>query len=647
VTGLLAGARALHFAAAVSLAGVFLFDCLIACPAWRRAGAADARFARAQRRLAWASLALALVSGAVWLAAVGSEMSGRPLAAVLSQGVVGVVLTRTRFGADWLVRLGLAVLIGLCLIAPPRWSAIRWAAAGLATAMLASLAWAGHGAATPGSAGDLHLAADIVHLAAAGLWLGTLLPLSLFLSLARRRGDAGWIAAARIATRRYSLLAVASVLALLAGGLVNTWFLAGTVPALVGTEYGRLLLLKIALFVAMLLIAAVNLRRLGPRLAGAAAPGPTLAQLRRNGFVEAALGLGVLAVVGILGILPPGLHEEPGWPFPFRIDVAALSRLPRIGLAILAVFALGGAVGAVAAAAAGHYRRSAVAAAGVAMCLAVAILPLRPAVEPAYPTSFYAPAEPYAAPSIARGARVYAENCALCHGAGGRGDGPAAAQLPVRPADLTAPHLFAHSPGDLFWWVGHGSDDHVMPGFAAVLSPDRRWDAINFVRARAAGVLAGAIGPAIGPAAAPPLPDFAFATGGRQGTLRRELQQGPVLLVLFGAPAPKARLVALAAAAARLQRAGLRILAADTQRKPEEVGALPFVVGVSREAAAALALFRTRGDGGETELLLDRGGGVRARWTAGGAAAPARLIADAERVARFPAAAPSHAGHAH
>jgi len=120
-----------------------------------------------------------------------------------------------------------------------------WTAFFLAAAMLASLAWTGHGASTPGPAGDLHLAADFLHLLAAGLWLGTLPPLILFLAEERHTGGPDWASVTATATRRYSTMAIASVIALLAGGLVNTWFLAGTVPALVGTEYGRFLLAKI------------------------------------------------------------------------------------------------------------------------------------------------------------------------------------------------------------------------------------------------------------------------------------------------------------------------------------------------------------------------------------------------------------------
>ena len=448
--GFLIAARFVHFTAAILLAGVFAFECLVARPALHRTGAAPAS-SLALGWLAWASLALAIGSGAVWLVAVAAGMSGKPLGAALSQGTVPIVLARTRFGEDWLLRFALAVLLGFCLLARRRGGgAIGWTVLCLAAAMLASLAWAGHGASTPGPAGDLHLAADLLHLLAAGLWLGTLPALMLFLAEVRRTGSPDWAALAATATRRYSTMAIASVAVLLAGGLVNTWFLAGTVPALVGTGYGRLLLVKIGLFIAMLMVAAVNLLRLTPRLAAGGAVLRTVGRLQSNAGIETALGLGVVAVVSVLGTLPPGLHTEPGWPFPFRLDISALTPGSQTVLAILALSLCICAIAGVATAAAGHYRRTGAFAVVLVLCLALGWVPLHSAIEPAYPTSFYTPAEPYAAASIVRGAAVYADNCVLCHGATGRGDGPAAAGLPIRPADLTEEHLFAHRPGDLF-----------------------------------------------------------------------------------------------------------------------------------------------------------------------------------------------------
>ena len=86
-----------------------------------------------------------------------------------------------------------------------------------------------------------------------------------------------------------------------------------------------------------------------------------------------------------------GTHTEPAWPFPFRLDIGALTLGPRILLAILALAVFACAVAAVAAAAAGHYRRAAAFAAGLLLCVGFGWVPLRPAIERAYPTSYYAP----------------------------------------------------------------------------------------------------------------------------------------------------------------------------------------------------------------------------------------------------------------
>jgi copper resistance protein D len=648
----LIAARVVHYASTISLAGIFAFLCFIASPD------TSPRLRRQLSLVAWASLVVALLSGGAWLLFVSAQMSGQPIAATLAQGVVATVVTRTRFGQIWILRFVLAVILALLLLIPQGWRRWlwRWAGLALAAGMLASLAWAGHGGATPGRPGELHLAADMLHLLAAGAWVGSLIPLALLLAEIRRSDDPFAAATARRAVVRFSILAAVSVVVLFTAGLVNTWFLAGTVPALIGTGYGRLLVAKIAIFATMVIIAAVNLLRMTPRLASASVERRPLIQaalghLRRNALVEAGLGLCVLSIVAILGILPPGLHTEPGWPLAFRLELGALAGPAQMLLAILTALAGVLAITCVATAAAGRYRAMTVAWSGLATCVALGAFIVRPAVEPAYPTSFYAPAEPYAAASIIAGAHLYAENCALCHGADGKGAGPAAAGLTVRPADLTAPHLFAHTPGDLFWWVSNGRDNGVMPGFAGIMSPADRWDVINFVRARAAGALARQVGPKVSTVATAAIPDFAFESDGRQQTLSSVLESGPALLALFSRSPPAARLGQLAATQ-KQTASGLRILAVDLvpAATPLETEPPAPLVGVSADVAAALALFRAGGDGGETDLLLDRASDLRARWTFSGPDAlpePAALAAAAARVAQFPAAPLSHAGHAH
>jgi putative copper export protein/mono/diheme cytochrome c family protein len=641
---LLIAARAVHFAATISVAGVFAFLCFVI------RAEAPVPLARRLRWLAVASLALAALSGAAWLVLLSARISGEGFTAALTRGAAATVLLHTRFGTVWSLRAGLAAALAVLLALPARWrgKGWRWVGLALGAALLGLLGWAGHGGATPGRPGELHLAGDIVHLLAAGAWVGALVPLALALAEtgeAEPGGGAAGTGQIRALVWRFSVLAAVSVGFLLAGGIVNTWFLAGTVPALIGTLYGRLLLAKITLFVAMVAFGSVNLLRMSPRLAPAAArdAGPlraALGHLRRNALVEAVLAALVIGLVATLGILPPGLHSEPGWPLPFRIELALLSPPAVAVLALAAALAATFAVAAAASAAAGHYRRAAIAGSGLALCALVAALVLRPAAQPAYPTSFYAPAEPYAAASVAHGARLYAENCALCHGRDGKGDGPAAASLPRRPADLTAPHLFAHTPGDLFWWVSHGKGG-VMPGFAPVMNPADRWDVINFIRARAAGILSRTLGAQVTRAIAPRVPDFAFETGHTQHTLDRLLSHGPVLVVLFTGPPPPARLAQLQALRARFATAGPALLILDL----DPGGAAPEAAGMARvepRAAAILPLFRSPADGGETDLLLDRAGA-----SAGGPVAASALTVATEQIRELPPAAESHAGHVH
>lgn len=185
-----------------------------------------------------------------------------------------------------------------------------------------------------------------------------------------------------------------------------------------------------------------------------------------------------------------------------------------------------------------------------------------------------------------------------------------------------------------------------MPGFASVLGAAQRWDLVDFIRARAAGALSQLQGPAITAAAAYPIPDFAFERGGRQQTLSALLKHGPVLLVLFRPPAPDAVLARLAAARRPFTAAGLAVVPVDLVGTAEAAPASP-AVRVASDVAASLVLFMPAGPG-PVALMLDRAGNVRARWTAEGPVGfpdPADLAGAASRVARFPAATASHAGH--
>ncbi|MEP7175103.1 MAG: cytochrome c/FTR1 family iron permease [Gemmatimonadales bacterium] len=85
---------------------------------------------------------------------------------------------------------------------------------------------------------------------------------------------------------------------------------------------------------------------------------------------------------------------------------------------------------------------------------------------------------PAQTPSLARGAEVYQTNCAGCHGAVGRGDGPQAAGLDPAPANLAdGAALRDVSPLDYFRRIGIGTVGTAMPAFEGRLSAEDRWAA--------------------------------------------------------------------------------------------------------------------------------------------------------------------------
>ena len=307
--------RAIHFGATMMVMGGVFFRAFIAEPAFRVANDATVA-ARVRFRLimmGWIGLAVTVLSGAAWLVLLSERMSELSLVEVFRQGAVWTVLSETDFGTDWGVRLVLAgLLAAVWAWGEPSHSHHRRAGAiVVAAALVGALAWAGHAAASEGVEGVIHLAADILHLVAASAWFGSLVPLALLLRAARRVPQAP--AVARAAVLRFSSLGVASVGTLAATGLVNSWILAGSVQALVDTDYGHLLLAKVALFLVMLSFGAINRLRLTPRIVhapNAAVAADMLRQIERNSLIETGLAAIIIAIVGLLGTLPPGLQDQ-------------------------------------------------------------------------------------------------------------------------------------------------------------------------------------------------------------------------------------------------------------------------------------------------------------------------------------------------
>lgn len=80
---------------------------------------------------------------------------------------------------------------------------------------------------------------------------------------------------------------------------------------------------------------------------------------------------------------------------------------------------------------------------------------------------------------IAQGKKLAETNCVPCHGASGRGDGPAAAALPVKPANWTSDKVQAETDGEIFWKITNGRGP--MPPWKHLADNDR-WALVYHVR---------------------------------------------------------------------------------------------------------------------------------------------------------------------
>jgi putative copper resistance protein D len=304
--------RAVHFAATAMTAGALIFRAVVAEPALSSVEAAV--FVRTQnRRVASLGLAVAAASGACWFLLQAAAMAGLSLKETIADDVLLTVMNQTQFGFVSEIRLALAITLAGCLAfdryAPPRWLALA-----SALGMIATIAWTGHAGSGIGNAGLIHLAADVLHLIATAAWPGGLVSLALLLATARHDEGLAWASAAKEITQRFSTLGIVSVGVIFATGVVNAWMLVGSMQALIGTDYGRLLVLKIALFAAMLAIAAANRFVVTPRLDLRPEDASRLIKLRqltRNSLIEIALSIAIFGIVGLLGTLHPAIHMSP------------------------------------------------------------------------------------------------------------------------------------------------------------------------------------------------------------------------------------------------------------------------------------------------------------------------------------------------
>ena len=681
MNGLEIAVRFIHLASVLLLVGIFGFDLLVCRPAMRATGAEISpdrlSFSNSQFRMARWSLGLAAITAILGLFIKIATAAGLSLAESFNPSTIVAFLFGTRFGTIWLVRMAILCLLA-AVLSPELFGRLnrnstQWGIAGLvlSATLLISLAAAGHASAAEGITLLVQIGMDALHLLAAGMWLGGLIPLFMLLNWVEATHGPSTLLIAHQATARFSRVGFVSVIVLVLTGLFNSWYLVGGIPPLVGTSYGYLLLAKLGILIPLMGLAGINRWRLKPRLSDLAKHNDLentpeiLAQLRRSVIAEVSLGAVILLIVAVMGITPPARHVQPDWPFPFRFDWTnlALSADGRFALNTGAGLSIVGTILLASSVAIRRYRLWIVGTGGI-LLLVGSFLAANAVSIDAYPTTYVRPSVAYNAISVANGIALYAESCVVCHGVAGYGDGPAAENLKPKPADLTARHAASHTAGDLYWWLSHGVKETAMPGFDQSFSEDERWDLINFLRALSSGERARSLAPVTEADAWLVAPDFAYGTNrGETKTLKDHRGNKIVLLVLISLPESKERLAQLDKMAAQLKNAGVEIILVPSDAAKlvdREVDQLPFVAEGMDEIFKTYALFSHSFEDDRnssaahlpkhTEFLIDKRGYIRARWIAregGGWGKIENLLQEIELLQNEKSQAPAPDDHVH
>ncbi len=507
--------RWLSYLAAAVCGGSAFFGLLVFRPAFRRGQGIDAemegRATHLLQKLAWlgaAGLALVTLGMLVFQSALAG---GGPLLASL----VKMAIERT----GWIDAGRLVLLAALILLvrrlphtgsSPP----YTWAAAvALNAGALLTFSLQSHAAA----AGGVWLAVvlDWIHLLAVSAWIGGLLPLAILTH--GKKPLPGLVPF-------FSRMALVSVGLIGLTGLYSALIHIDSLAALVSTTYGRTVILKVALYLLLVGLGAINLLILSPRVAQSKPSG--LRWLGRTEPAEMAIAVIILLAAGVLsgsqsasdalkaqqalGIMETTrvngvditLRILPGYTGENEFGVDVTDHRPganQVPAQVLLRFTmLDMYMGTTQAEAvlqsgtrytlrgsylsmAGHWqvevivRRSGFDDATQNFTLP-ALGETPGVVEPSNPV-------PVTADSVGVGQALYHRDCEACHGPLGKGDGPVGKTLSPPPADLTvhaAPGL--HTDWQLYEWISNGYPGSQMPAFGGLLTDTQRWELVNFIR---------------------------------------------------------------------------------------------------------------------------------------------------------------------
>jgi len=336
-----------------------------------------------------------------------------------------------------------------------------------------------------------------------------------------------------------------------------------------------------------------------------------MSDLPEAGWLNLLIGLLQGAQLQLLRLLDAlGLaghaHGQPAWPWARRLSgenlLIDLGQARRLGLTVVLLAA---ALLVLLVALAWRRRRAWLVLLAALLVVAAPWPEAGVVLVPAYPTSFQASRTGFTAESIERGRVLFAAQCAACHGADGRGQGPLASSQPVWPPNLSGPLLWRRADGDLLWHVLNGMRDRrgstTMPSFGGTLSDADAWALIDFMKAQGAGESLRAAGLWAQPIAPP---DVTVQCGSKPPRRLASWRGQRVRIVAAGEGTPPLddpRLVTV-------------FLAPDAAAAAQYAG---DCISASPAAWAAFSLVAATTRLAGTQFIVDRDGWLRARGEPG------------------------------
>ncbi len=82
--------------------------------------------------------------------------------------------------------------------------------------------------------------------------------------------------------------------------------------------------------------------------------------------------------------------------------------------------------------------------------------------------------------AVKAGKKLYKQQCAICHGVTGKGDGVAGMTLNPKPASFRSEKINNETDGALFWKITNGNPP--MAAYKDVLTEEQRWQLVTYIR---------------------------------------------------------------------------------------------------------------------------------------------------------------------